>query len=650
MCGIAGVLERRGVADQQVLASMVERLHHRGPDARGLWLGDRGHGDEGVGLGHARLSIIDLAGGAQPMSALDGQVTISFNGEIFNHVELRSELEAKGHRFRTHSDTEVLLRGYLEYGEDVVRELNGQWAFAIWDRRERSFFASRDRLGVRPFYYFCDPARFVFASEIKAIFAHPAVPRRLDLGGIDQVLTYWTTVPPRTAFEGISELPPGHSLRLRDGQVSSRAHFRLDYGEVDRRPAGDLADELRETLISATRLRLERADVPVGAYLSGGLDSSAVTAMASRFTDVPLKTFSVVFEDAEFDESKYQRQVIEHLGVEHHQVLCTAGDIGEAFPDVVAHAEQPIVRTAPTPLFLLSRLVRESGYKVVLTGEGADELLGGYDIFKEAKVRRFWARQPQSKLRPLLLRKLYPYIPSIQKQSDEYLQGFFHARPDDLSNPFFSHLPRWELTQKTKIFYAADVKQTLAARLDADGAYADMAGELPAGFAQWDYFSQAQFFETRYLLPGYILSSQGDRVAMAHSVEMRHPFLDFRVAKLAMRLPIHLRMYGLDEKHLLKRAVADLVPTFLMKRPKQPYRAPDASAFFAGDGSGARFEYIEHCLGEAAIRRTGVFDPRAVGKLRDKADRGMAKSVRDGMALVAILSTQLLEERLRSGP
>jgi asparagine synthase (glutamine-hydrolysing) len=631
MCGIAGFVNLAGEhADGALLRDMVATLHHRGPDAQGYeTLGP-------AALGHARLAIIDLSGGAQPMRTDDG-LWITFNGEIYNYVELREELVARGRRFVTRSDTEVILHAYREYGPDCVTRFNGQFAFALWDEGPRTLFLSRDRLGKKPLYYAERPRQFVFGSEMKAILAHPAVPRALDLPGLDQILTFWSTVPPRTIFDGIKELPSGHSLLLQDGKARTWAYWRLDYTPDERRRSeADYAEELRALLVDATRIRMLRSDVPVGAYVSGGLDSTVIAAMVRRYTDQPLDTFSVTFDDPEYDESAFQQEVVRHLGIrEHRSVHCRGEDIGAVFPDVVWHTEQPIVRTAPAPLFLLSRLVRANGYKVILTGEGSDEVLGGYDIFKEAKVRRFCARNPGSAWRPALLKRLYPYMTSLQSQPPAYLRAFFHARPDDLASPFFSHLPRWELTARTKLFYSDDAKATL-------GAYDGRAEiDLPEGYAGWDPFCQAQYLETSGLLPGYILSSQGDRMQMANSVEGRCPFLDYRVAEFAGRLPPDLKMKVLNEKYILKKAAADLLPAFLQKRPKQPYRAMEVPSFFDAAGKRARFPWVEELLSPAALADAGLFNPAAVGKLVQKAREASVVGVKDAMALVAILSTQL---------
>jgi asparagine synthase (glutamine-hydrolysing) len=641
MCGIAGILNLGGESmDPALLDRMIARIRHRGPD------GDGTHTDKQVGLAHARLSVIDLASGRQPMHNEDQSVSIVFNGEIFNYVELRAELMGRGHRFRTQGDTEVILRLYEEKGEDCVRQLNGQWAFAIWDSRREKLFLSRDRLGVRPLYYTIADRTFLFASEIKSIFALPRVSREIDHVALDQIFTFWVTLPPRTTFKGIRELPPGHSMTVQAGKVTVWPHWRLDYGRSTRgtSDAGgsedDYADSLLDLLRDATRIRL-RSDVPVGAYLSGGLDSAIVTALIRTFTDASLKTFSISFEDPEFDESCYQKEVVRFLQTDHQEVRCRYEDIGRVFPEVIWHTEKPILRTAPAPLYILAGLVRQHGFKVVLTGEGSDEMLGGYDVFKEAKIRRFCAARPESSVRPLLLKRLYPYLDNLQSQPAAYLKAFFHGRPAEAGNEFFSHLPRWELTSTLKALFSDSTKSAIGSY---DG-YAELREALPPGYSGWEGLGQAQYLEAAYLLPGYILSSQGDRVAMAHSVEGRFPFLDHRVVELAARIPPRLKLKVLEEKHLLKRCARGLVPPSVRKRPKQPYRAPEGKCFF----SGARPEYVDELLSPERIARDGIFDPLVVRKVTEKFRRGRAIGIKDNMALVGVLSTQLVVDQFVRG-
>ncbi len=620
---------RGGRVEGAQLEAMIATLGHRGPDAREIYA------SQGAGLAHARLSIIDLEGGRQPMSIAEGRLWIAFNGEIFNYLELRDELVKKGHQFATRSDTEVILHLYQEEGERCVERLNGQWAFAIWDAQRQKLFLSRDRMGVRPLFYTRSCDSLLFASEIKALFACPEVPRELDLQALDQIFTFWVTLPPRTAFQNIQQLPPGHSLVLEKGEIRVWEYWRLEYArKEDRVDDGEqrLTEELLALMLDATRIRL-RSDVPVGAYLSGGLDSTFITALTKSLVGDKLRTFSVSFEDSEFDESAYQKEASAFLHTEHSDIRCGCADIARVFPDVIRHTEQPILRTAPAPLFMLARLVRENHFKVVLTGEGADETMGGYDIFKEAKIRRFWGRRPESRLRPLLLKRLYPYMEGIQRQPAAYLEKFFHVTAQDLAHPCFSHLPRWGLTAQLKSLFSDAVR----AEIRPLNGLAELEGSLPGAYDAWSAFSQAEYLEAKYLLPGYILSSQGDRMAMAHSVEGRYPFLDHRVVEFAAKLAPNLKMKVLDQKHLLKRAASGLVPRSIETRFKQPYRAPDGRSFFAGAQT-----YARHMLSAETIRSDGLFNPGAVAALVAKFASGRANGVKDDMALVGILSTQIL--------
>jgi asparagine synthase (glutamine-hydrolysing) len=641
MCGIVGIVQfDSSPVDRELLGRMLGAIGHRGPDESGVYV------DGPAGLAHARLSIIDLAGGQQPMHNEDRSLWVTFNGEIFNYVELREQLQAKGHRFATQSDTEVILHAYEQYGEECVRQFNGQWAFALWDRKYNTLFLSRDRLGVRPLFYTKAAKSFLFASEVKSLMVHPGVDRRLDPRGLSQVFTFWTTLAPRTVFGGIFELPPGHNLVVREGEPRLTRYWQLGYEDL-----GETVDEtqeaerLLELLTDATRLRL-RADVPVGAYLSGGLDSTVIAALAKRTAAGPLRTFSITFDDAEFDESPYQEMARNALGTDHEVIHCRTEDIGRVFPEVIWHAERPVLRTAPAPMYLLSDLVRRQGYKVVLTGEGADEMLGGYDVFKEAKVRRFWAANPDSDFRARLLERLYPYLPGLRAQPLAYRKAFFHVRPEELSSPLFSHLPRWELTSRLKRFFS----RALQAELAGHDVYADCLATLPDDYARWHPFCQAQYLESAILLPGYILASQGDRMAMAHAVEGRFPFLDHRLVEFAAATHWRLKIKGLREKHLLKRAAAGLVPAAVIARTKQPYRAPEAKCFLSDAAGSARHEYVEDLLSPRRIRDDGIFEPEAVEHLVRKIRRGTSLGIKDNMALVGILSTQLVVEQFLRKP
>lgn len=630
MCAIAGILDRGGLGrtDPGELAAMVSQLRHRGPDGTGFYR------DDWVGLGHARLSIIDLATGDQPIHNEDRTIQVVFNGEIFNYRELRTRLQAEGHQFYTASDTEVIVHLYESHGVDFVQQLNGQFAIALWDSRQQRLLLVRDRVGILPLFYSVQGQRLRFASEVKALLALPDVDARLDPTALDQLFTFWAPVSPRTVFAGVYEVPPGCLLEVQRGDIHERRYwdwqFPTEGGHPPRDPAA-AAEELLGLLADATRIRL-RADVPVGAYLSGGLDSSSLVALMARQGHPDLNTFSIGFADQALDERTYQQALLDRVATSHHAVHCGTGAVAEWLPLAIRHAETPVLRTAPVPMAMLSARVRAQGMRVVLTGEGADEVLGGYDLFKEDKIRRFWATRPDSRLRPLLLKRLYPYLDITKGQTLVYLQRFFGRDLDRTDSPFYAHLPRWTTTALCKTFFSAE----LAAQLRAS-ALSAMETLLPPDFGRWHPFNRAQYVEAKSLMSGYLLSAQGDRMLMAHSVEGRFPFLDHRVLEFAAALHPRLKMRALDEKYLLKRAMRDLVPEVIRRRSKQPYRAPNIPAFFQ-PGAPA---YVEELLTEGCLRRYGYFDPAKVALLLRKIRGGHAIGAKDNMALVGILSTQL---------
>ena len=638
MCGVAGIFAQRGPGPSHAeLEAMVTALEHRGPDELAVFR------DARAGLAHARLSIVDLSGGKQPLCNEDGSLWVSYNGELYEHVELRAALEARGHRFRTHSDTEVVVHAWEEWGEDALSRFNGQFAIALWDARRGELVLCRDRVGVRPLYVAEHAGRVLFASEVKALFAaDPTLPRALDPRGLAETFTFWSPVAPRTAFRGVEELRPGHVRRYRADGCIERCYWQPSFptrgdGRAFRGSVEAASIELRAALERATRLRMLRADVPVGCYLSGGLDSSLVAALAARAVGPSFRTFSLRFEDAEFDETPWQREMAARLGTEHAEVVVSRRAIADAFPRVVVHTERPLLRTAPAPMMLLSELVRSTGVRVVLTGEGADEWLAGYDLFREAKVRRFWARQPESASRPLLLERLYPYLARSPVALRAMTARYFGRDLARAAEPGFSHALRWSGAAALQRLFAPDLRR----ELEGVDVVAELLATLPAELSGWDPLAQDQYLEIRTLLSGYILSSQGDRMLMASSIEGRFPFLDADVMELAASLPASYKLHVLDEKHVLKRAAEGLVPASILARKKQPYRAPDASAFV---GPGAP-EWVDELIDERAIAAAGVFDPEAVTLLfrKCRARAGGAElSNADNMGVVGVLSTSLL--------
>lgn len=638
MCGITGILNFNKI-DQETettVAKMITMLAHRGPDETGIFR------DPHVCLGHARLSILGLECGVQPIANADESLWIVYNGEVFNYLELQDDLEKKGYSFSTGTDTEVVLAMYQEYGADCLAHFNGQFAIAIWDRNQKELFLARDRVGIRPLFYTEKNGKFNFASEIKSLFADPDNARGIDSQSLSQIFTFWTTVTPHTAFKNVCELPPGHFMKVSGSGTSEPEPFwsiPSFHAEEGWQGSFDEAkEELHALLKDSVRLRL-RADVPVGAYLSGGLDSSITTALVAKYFNNHLRTFSLGFQVRSFDESSYQKQMVDQLGTEHSEILVSNRHIRDTLPEVIWHCEKPLLRTGPVPLFSLSKLVRDSSFKVVLTGEGADEVFGGYNIYKEAKLRRFWARQPDSKWRPLLVERLYPYIFKDAGRAKMFLQQFFAVKQEDLNDPFFSHQVRWRNSGKNQMFFSSELQSELK---DYD-PYAAMVQRLPADFNQREPFSQAQYLEMDLFLTNYLLSSQGDRVGMGNSIELRVPFLDYRVIDFAAKLPAHWKIKGLNEKYILKEAFKGMVPEEIRNRPKQPYRAPIRESFWTDeDGS-----YVADCLSETALRKTGFFDPKKVQLLRKKftKDSNFIANEVQNMALIGILTTQLLHQQ-----
>ncbi|MDQ2643497.1 MAG: asparagine synthase (glutamine-hydrolyzing) [Myxococcota bacterium] len=639
MCGIAGFTYPMGLPPGEAraryeppLRQMTAALYHRGPDALNAVVLD------GAALGHARLSIVDIASGHQPMRDPATGIELVFNGEIFNHVELREQLSAR-HAFRTRSDTEVILAAFLARGIGCVEDFNGQFAFAVYDPRDGSLWLARDRYGKRPLYYASNARGFYFASEAKALFAAGALSPKLDPKALYTTLHFWAPAPDASAFTDVQALPPGHVAKLERGKaLEVREYWRPELGDerVDRSMTEARAlDELGGLLNDAIRLRL-RADVPVAAYLSGGIDSSLICALAQRQLAGTLQTFSVNFAHQRYDEGAFQREVAEALKTEHHAVQVSDTEIGALLPRVVEHAENVLLRSAPAPFFRLSGLVLQHRTKVVLTGEGADEVFLGYDLFKETAVRAFWARQPDSACRPRLFQKLYPYL-GMASQSPEMLKQFYGIgldRPDSLE---FSHRIRWTNSGRIGRFLSPAFKE----RLDGFDPIRAFLDTVPPAVKTWRPLARAQYLEIRTLLGGYLLSSQGDRMLMSNSIEGRFPFLDHRLLELSSRLPDRLKLNVLREKYLLKRYAAAILPKLVTERHKFPYRAPIAEALL---GPGAP-SWSRELLSPEALEAVGIFDskkiPALVARLR-KATTPPSEA--DNMALMAAATTQLLSQ------
>jgi asparagine synthase (glutamine-hydrolysing) len=561
---------------------------------------------------------------------------------VFNYIELREELEKKGHAFYTHTDTEVIVHLYEEYGLKCFDRMNGQFAIALWDEKKRELILARDRVGIRPLFYSgLSDGSIVFASEIKSIFRYPGKRPAIDPSGLNQIFTLWVNVPPRTVFKGINELPPGCFMTVNDRGCSISQYWKMSFPHVDDleiKPIEFYTSKLEELVYDAVTIRL-RADVPVAAYLSGGLDSSIISSIVKRHHDNDLVTFSVTFSDPAFDETAFQNIMVSELGTDHRSITAGYSSIGEAFSDVVWYSEKPMIRTAPAPLYLLSGLVRSNNIKVVLTGEGADEIFGGYNIFKEDKIRRFWARDPDSTKRPGLLSVLYPYI-ARDPRTARFWQSFFKKGLHDIDNPFYSHSIRWHNTAQIKSFFHEDLRR----QFSNDAVIEEVKSYIDKDILKWHPLCRAQYLETVLFMSGYLLSSQGDRMMLGNSVEGRFPFLDYRVIDFASSIPPVYKIFGLNEKFILKKAFEKILPKSVVHRPKQPYRAPISQCFLKGDNSASAM------LSDENIKKCGLFDSANVGRFITKLrNQNQPPAERDDMSLVGIVSTQILHAQYVEG-
>lgn len=635
MCGIAGIYRYRssdGSSPDLSIKKMLSAIRHRGPDETGIYK------TEQLCMGSVRLSIIDIASGQQPVSDASGNYWIVYNGEIFNYRELKATIEQKGIQLKTNCDTEVLVQMYALYGADCLQYLNGQFAFCIWDKTKQEMFLARDRVGIRPLFYWAQNGAFAFCSEIKGLFTLDKIEKKISPQSLSEIFTFWTTLTPNTPFENIFELSPGHHMTVSTSGIAIKKFWSLEFPaseSIHKDTFNTSVEEFTSLIKDATSIRL-RADVPVAAYLSGGLDSSVTTSLIHSINPGNLKTFSIGFKDKEFDETAYQQEAAAYFNTEHSAFECTAEEIAANFEKTIWHTEFPILRTSPTPMYLLSKKVRASNIKVVITGEGADEVMAGYNIFKEAKIRRFWAKQPNSAFRPKLLSKLYPYIPLIKNSNNLALKMFFGYKLSETDDPLYSHLLRWHNTSRIKTYFSDDITQSLQSYNPVEKVYS----QLPENFSKWTGLAKSQYLESSIFMSGYLLSSQGDRVTMANSVEGRYPFLDYRIIEFCAGLPDSSKLNCLNEKFLLKKMSQGIIPESITKRPKQAYRAPIASSFF----NAAAPDYIEDILSDKNLTGFGLFDAAKVKQLITKIKSSETVSEMDQMAISGILSAQLLQK------
>lgn len=634
MCGIAGLISDRYDPLEPLICNMLSHIQHRGPDESGIYFDDR------AAIGTARLSIIDIASGQQPMQ-IDGRYVMSFNGVVYNYVELRRQLQQMGESFRTESDTEVVFRSLLNWGCDAFARFDGHFAIALYDRLEEELLLARDPFGEKPLFYTSQLDYFAFGSEIKVFRGLPFFNFELDQQSLNHLAWTWATLPHQTCFKNVAALRPGHFLKLKRGEFIEQQFYTLPALNTNETNSQKFSEveaegELRRLMNQSVSRRL-RSDLEVGSYLSGGLDSTIVSCLAHQQINDRLKTFSVSFESRGFDESEAQQQVANHLGTEHRVLRISFEDIVTNFKDVVLHAESALFRTAPVPMFLLSKFVRDSGISVVLTGEGADEFFTGYDLFKATRFRqRFEDFEDDKQRASFLANDLYSWMPHFNDAAAMKLVNYFRNYTDQ-SNRFFSHAMRFANGRLASQLLGPTTGFEIAGQSLQD----EMTRVAGSDFATMNKMAQAQTLEIGTLMSGYLLSSQGDRMTSAHSVEGRCPFLNRELIEFAQALPASFKLdtKGL-EKTILRKAFAKHIPSEIADRRKQPYRAPDAAPFANNP------EIMDGLLGEELLRDTGIVDVALAKRLLAKLQRISSDQIspREDQAFIFMMSTLMLEK------
>jgi asparagine synthase (glutamine-hydrolysing) len=612
MCGICGIFRFDGhPVERATLAEMNRRIAHRGPDDDGFYL------NGAVAIAMRRLSIIDVQAGHQPISNEDGDIWIVYNGEIYNHQELRRDLEARGHEYRSHSDTETIVHLYEEYGQDCVQHLRGMFAFVIWDERTRKFFGARDRLGIKPFYYLHDNDKFLFASEIKALLAHPGVNAKFNREVLPEYLAFGYVTGPETFFEGIKKLPPGHTLNLDEsGNLEVRQYWDLDLSPADAEQAEAYYVRTYGELLEQAVASHLMSDVPLGVFLSGGLDSSTVAAMATKARGGPLETFSIGYAEHRYSELPYARLVARHIGSEHHEFILTRQAFFEALPKLVYHEDEPIVWPSSVSLYFVAQLARQH-VTVVLTGEGSDETLAGYHRY----ALTLWNRRADSVYRSV--------VPGRIRSAIRHKIG---------SAAFGAHLRRklehtflgrdggsWESIFFDNFYsaFSAEEQKTLF----TPGLREQAVDPYTSAMEFWNESSGTVLARLLYTdIKTYLveLLMKQDNMSMAASIESRVPFLDHKLVEFALRIPAQYSTRGMAGKCVLKKVADRLLPAAVVHRKKLGFPTP-----WSGWLAGQQLDELEQDLAGPRSQQRGLFEASAVKKLfaehrrggRDNADR-----------------------------
>ncbi len=612
MCGICGITN---FTDPHQIEMMNATLVHRGPDDAGVYVSKQ----EGIALGHRRLSIIDLSErGRQPMCDDREEIWLVFNGEIYNFREIQSDLRKRGYSFRSHSDTEVIIYAYKEWGHACLQRFNGMFALAIWDRRDRSLFLARDRLGIKPLFFSEWKGQFLFASEMKAILSLPGFPREIDTDNLHGNLILSWTPGPKTAFQRIQKLQPGHYLVWKNGQKTDRSFWELKPGPIRIRQEGELVEELRWLLQDAVRLQMI-ADVPVGAFLSGGLDSSALVAYMTAVAKAPVRSYTIAFDAADMahekmpDDSRYARIMADHFGTRHQEILIRP-DIADLLPKLIWHNEDLVTDTAAINTYLIAKIAKDEGTKVLLNGMGGDEVFGGYRKYLASLYARRYRRFVPSPIRRGMIEPLAARLPVAGKRG-----GFRYAR---WAKRFFRGASMDDLPcfiSNGSFYNGAELAQLLARPdgFDFENSYMyQKFHQAFQGAEHLTYLGRMCYLDTLMYLPDWNLN-YSDKAAMAASLESRPPLTDHRIVEFAFSLPDRYRIRRGSQKYLLKQALTGLLPERIIHRPKAPFGAPLRSWM-----KGGLSDLVEECLSERAVRERGWYNPRFIQKLVEENRAG----------------------------
>ena len=607
MCGIAGSLETGRAVDREALTRMTNSLRHRGPDDENYYFSEPQPDRVAVGLGFRRLAIIDLSGGRQPMCNEDESLWIVCNGEIYNHLELRKQLEARGHRFRTHCDIETLLHLYEEHGPDCVTQVNGMFALALWDSKNQSLLLARDRLGKKPLYYRATTTQFIFGSEVKALLQHPGCPRELDTRSLSRYLAYEYVPAPHCIFKGIHKLPAGHWLTWKHGQTQIRRYWDLNFSKhVENRPEKDLAEELCARFKEAVRLRLI-SDVPLGVFLSGGIDSSAVVAMMAELRPPSeIKTFAIGFEERSFDESNYARRIASFFGTDHHEEVLKSQTLLDILPELGGFLDEPLADASLIPTYLLSRFTRRH-VTVALGGDGGDELFAGYPTFQAHRLAEYYRVPPV--IHERLVQPLAERLPvshenfSFGFKLNRFLRGA-GFRPEVRDQVWVGSFSPEE---------QGEVLNRPSSEIDH---YEDVA-EAEAHCNAESTMERLIYLYCKFYLQEDILAKV-DRASMACSLEVRAPFLDYTFVEFVNSLPFSLKLHGLTSKYILKKAMRGKLPREILARPKKGFGIPVGQWFKDGLKNLAR-----EVFSESRLKQQGIFNYKAVSRLFDEHLNGV---------------------------